>query len=85
MYSNQDVIDRENQKLKELCSDFNIGRLTSEGNRVNAVGVCIPIKGHSECIRKLEEDGWKKLYRRKMGSDYSGYSMFQIMEKQLNE
>ena len=57
MYENQEVIDAENRKLKEVDPGWNIGSMVLDGNKVISIGITVPIKGNAAKIRRLEAEG----------------------------
>ena len=94
MYENQKIIDKENEKLKNISPDLKIGSTVIYRNQITSIGISIPIKGNAKKIKQLEADGWKKTYRQKClgdyggafgGNKYSGYSMMQFMIKKVDE
>lgn len=83
-YANQGVVNEEKRKLREIDPKLRIGRMELElkGNRVSSIRITIPIKGNSKKIKQLEEDGWKRTFRKKALEDYT---MLQCMKKQIEE
>lgn len=93
MYDNQEIIDEENRKLKEVDPGWNIGSTGLDGNKVISIGITVPIKGNAAKIRRLEADGWERTFRQKARNDYIAFqgtgnrpgAMLQRMRKDIWE
>ena len=93
MYDNQEIIDEENRKLKEVDPDWSISSLGLCGNKAISIGITVPIKGNAGKIKRLESDGWKRTFRKKMNDGYGAFStsenhsgsMIQCMRKEIRE
>lgn len=92
MYDNQKEIDKINEEIKSIHPKLELSSFGMDGNTIISVGLMLPVKGNSEVIKKLENVGFKKLYRQKssepFNSEYSsgrykGYSMYQKMSMDL--
>lgn len=90
MYDNQEMIDEENRKLKEIDSDYRIGSVSLDGNKVICISITVPIKGNAEKIKRLEADGWERTFRKKSRDIYGNLLtdnrigiMLQCMRKDL--
>lgn len=88
MYDNQNEIDEIEKLIQQIFPELRISSFGIMGNSAISVGVTIPVKGNSSKIKKLEELGWRKLYRKKVRTDndrysrcqYDGYAMHQTMQ-----
>lgn len=83
-YDNQDVLDEENRKLKQIDPTLVIRSWLPEENRICAIRVILPVKGNMKKIQQLEEDGWIKRGRTRRFVRRSGEGisiMMQHMEK----
>lgn len=93
MYDNQEIIDEENRKLKEVDPDWSIGSLGLSGNKVISISITVPIKGNAGKIKRLESDGWNRTFCKKMNDNYGVFStsgnrsgsMLQCMRKEIRE
>ena len=88
MYDNQEIIDEENRKLKEVDPGWNICSMGLNGNKVISIGITVPIRGNAEKIRRLETDGWRRTFRKKTRNDMffkSGGKIMQCMKKDIRE
>ena len=92
MYDNQEVIDEENRKLKEIDPNWSIESMGLKGNMVIFLGIAVPIKGNAEKIRRLEVDGWERTFRKKdngyryfSGIGNCTWIMLQYMRKEIRE
>ena len=92
MYDNQKEIDKINEEIKSINPKLELSSFGINGNTVISVGLTIPVKGNSEVIKKLENIGFKKLYRQKTlepfdsgyaSGRYKGYSIYQKMSMNL--
>ena len=92
MYDNQKEIDKINEEIKSINPKLELSSFGINGNMVISVGLMFPVKGNSEVIKKLENIGFKKLYRQKTSESfnsgyasgkYKGYSMYQKMSMDL--
>lgn len=73
MYDNQNKIDKIERQVKRLDPSIRITSFEINGNQVVSVGLTIPIKGNSSTIKKLEEQGWRKIRKEKVRTDNSRY------------
>lgn len=88
MYDNQNEIDKIEKQIQQIFPELRISSYRLDGNVATSVGITIPIKGNSKVIKRLEELGWEKLYRKKVRTDndkyircqYDGYVMHQCMQ-----
>ena len=93
MYENQEIIDKETRKLKEIDPTWSIGSMTLNGNRAISLGITVKIKGNAEKIKRLEADGWQRTFRKKEQDDYRSFhgsgnrpqAMLQCMRKDIRE
>ena len=93
MHDNQEIIDEENRKLREIDPDWNIGSMGVDGNKVVFIGITVPIKGNAAKIRRLEADGWERTFRKKAQDGYKAFPenddrtriMLQYMRKDIRE
>ena len=75
MYENQEIIDKETRKLKEIDPTWSIGSMTLNGNRAISLGITVKIKGNAEKIKRLEADGWQRTFRKKKNGMITDPSM----------
>lgn len=88
MYDNQEIIEEENRKLKEVDPGWNIGSIGLDGNKVISIGITVPIKGNAAKIKRLEADGWRRTFRKKIRNDMffrSEGKMMQCMRKDIQD
>lgn len=92
MYDNQKEIDRIEKQIQQISPELRVSGLCVSGNRAVNADITIPVKGNGTVIKKLEELGWRKIYRKKVRADkdkcarcqYKGYIMHQIMQFDFN-
>lgn len=88
MYDNQNKIDKIERQVKQMNPSIRIASFGLNENQVVSVGLRIPIKGNSSTIKKLEEQGWRKIRKEKVRTDngryirnqYNGFIFVQCME-----
>lgn len=93
MYDNQEIIEEENRKLKEVDPGWNIGSIGLDENKAISIGITVPIKGNAAKIKRLEADGWRPTFRKKAWNDYIAFQgtgnrpgiMLQCMRKYIRE
>lgn len=88
MYENQKEVDKIQEQIQQIFPELRISSFILDKNTVTSVGIVLPIKGNSKVIKRLEELGWVKSYRKKVRTDndrytrcqYDGYIMHQHMQ-----
>ena len=74
MFENK-IIKIEQQKLDELDVDLKISMCSSslDKDNPNLIGVVLPLKGNKEIIKKLENCGWYRAYKKKRNDIFYVY------------
>lgn len=60
IYDNQEIIDEEEEKVKEIDPNFRIGGYGIVGNTVISLEMTFPLKGNAKKIKALEDAGWER-------------------------
>lgn len=89
MYDNQVIVDGIERNIQKINPKLSLTSFGLDGNRVISVGVFIKEKGNKLAIKKLEELGFRKVWRNRThdnsvyGHQYSGYSFIVKMEMSI--